>query len=348
MFGRMWRRLRALFDRSALDRELDAELRYHVERQAAEYVAGGMTREEARRAALRDFGGVTRSKERCREARGVRPVEDLRQDVLFGLRVLRRNPVFSLVAIVTLGLGVGANTALFSITNAVVFRPLPFEEPERLLTLWECSAKSEEARVIVSPANYLDWREQTRSFEEMGAYVDNFYNLSEDDTRPERVTAADTTPSLFRALGVRPLLGRVFGPEDERPDAENVVLLSYGLWQRRFGGDPNVVGKSVKLNGPAYTVVGVLPPDFIISPRRFELYRPMSFDDTQRVNRRGRYLAVVARLRPGVTAEQARAEMNSVGLRLAAQYPEENVGRSATIDPLDRTITWNTRTTLLT
>src|ERR1051325_8985125 len=202
MFGRLWRRLRSLLRRDSLDGELDTELRYHLERQVAEYASDGMTREEARRAALRDFGGVTQSKERCREARGVRPVEDLRQDLVYGLRVLRRNPAFSLVAGVTLALGIGANTALFSITNAVVFRPLPFNEPERLLTLWECSAKSEESRVIVSPANYLDWREQTRSFEEMGAYTEDFYNISETEARPERVSGANVTPSLFRALGV--------------------------------------------------------------------------------------------------------------------------------------------------
>src|SRR5918912_4369086 len=202
MTGRLWRRLRALLRKGALDSELDTELRYHLERQVAQYVSEGMTPEEARRAALRDFGGVTQSKERCREARGVRPLEDLRQDIVYGLRVLRRNPVFSLVAVVTLALGIGANTALFSITNAVVFRPMPFPEPERLLMLWECSAKSEEARVIVSPANYLDWRAQARSFEEMGAYVDNFHNISDTDARPERVLAANATPSLFRALGV--------------------------------------------------------------------------------------------------------------------------------------------------
>src|SRR5919112_1952559 len=257
MAGRLWRRLRALLRRDSLDGELDAELRYHLERQVAEYVSEGLTQEEARLAALRDFGGVTQSRERCREARGVRPVEDLRQDLVYGLRVLRRNPVFSLVAVVTLALGIGANTALFSITNAVVFRPLPFAEPERLVSLWESSAKSEEVRVIVSPANYLDWRLQTRSFEEMGAYTEDFYNISEDNSRPERVAGANATPSLFRALGVRPLLGRVFGPEDARPDAEGVVLISHGLWQRRFGGDPAVVGKRVKLSGSGYTVVGV-------------------------------------------------------------------------------------------
>ncbi|HWS90361.1 MAG TPA: ABC transporter permease [Pyrinomonadaceae bacterium] len=348
MLGRLWRRLRALLRRDSLDSELDTELRYHIERQVAEYVSEGMTQEEARRAAVRDFGGVTQSKERCREARGVRPLEDLRQDILFGLRVLRRNPVFSLVAVVTLALGIGANTALFSITNAVIFRPLPFPEPERLMTLWESAPKSEEARNIVSPANYLDWRAQTRSFEEMGAYTEDFYNISEDDSRPERVAGINATPSLFQTLGVRPLLGRVFRPEEGEYGAPNVVMLSYGLWQRRFGGDPNVVGKTVKMNGPEYTVVGVLPPDFILSPRRYEVIRSIVFDDRQRVNRRGRYLTVVARLRPGVTPEQARAEMRAVGARLAESYPDENAGRSATTYPLDRWITWGTRATLLT
>jgi predicted permease len=350
MPGRLWRRLRALLRRGELDRELDEELRYHLEREAELHAAGGMGPEEARRAALRDFGdsgGVTQSREQCREARGVRPVEDLRQDIVFGLRVLRRNPVFSLVAVATLALGVGANTALFSITNAVVFRPLPFAEAERLLTLWECSAKSEAARVIVSPANYLDWREQTRSFEEMGAYTEDFYNISEDDSRPERVAAANATPSLFRALGVRPVLGRTFLPEEGLSEAGRAVLLSHGLWRRRFGGDPSVVGKTVRLNGPEYTVVGVLPPDFIISARRYEVYRAMGLSDTQRVNRRGRYLMGIARLRPGVTAEQARAEMNAVGARLTAQYPDENAGRGATVYPLTALITGGARTALL-
>lgn len=344
---KLWRRLRALVRRGELDRELDEELRYHLERQVAEYVADGMTAEEARRAALRDFGGLAQSKEECREARGVRAFEDLRQDIVFGLRVLRRNPVFSLVAVVTLALGIGANTALFSITNAVVFRPLPFAEPERLLTLWESSAKSEDSRTIVSPANYLDWREQNRSFEEMGAYTEDFYNISEDDTRPERVAGANVTPSLFRALGVRPLLGRLFLPEEARRDGPGDVLLSHGLWQRRFGGDLNVIGKTIRMNGLAYNVVGVLPPDFIMSPRRYEVYRSMTFGDTQRVNRRGRYLTIIARLRPGVTAEQARAEMNALGSRLAAQYPDENAGRSATVYSLGRLITGGARTALL-
>ena len=345
---RLWRRLRALLNRGELDRQLDEELRYHLEREAETHRAAGMSHEEARRAALREFGGVAQSIERCREARGVRPFEDLRQDLVHGLRVLRRNPGFSLVAVLTLALGIGANTALFSITNAVVFRPLPYPEPERLVTVWECSAKSEESRVIVSPANYLDWRERARSFEETGAYTEDFYNLSEDGTRPERVAGANVTPSLFRALNARPFLGRLFAPEEAVPGSPSAVLLSYGLWQRRFGGDPSVVGKTVKLNGPAYTVVGVLPPDFIISPRRYEIYRAMSFDDSQKANRRGRYLTVLARLRPGVTPGQARAEMNALGARLAAQYPEENAGRGATVVPLDRTITWDTRTALLT
>ena len=347
MFGRLLRRLRALVRRDALDHELDAELRYHVERQTAEYVAAGMSPEEARRAALREFGGVGSAAEQCREARGVRPLEDLRQDIVFGARVLRRSPVFSLAAVVTLALGIGANAAIFSITNAVVFRPLPFEEPGRLMTLWESSPKSEDSRNIVSPANYLDWREQARSFEEMGAYTEDFFNISEDASSPERVAAATAMPSMFQALGVRPALGRLFLHEEGERGASRVVLLSHGLWRRRFGGDPSVVGRTIKVNGSNVSVVGVLPPDFIIAPRRYEIYANMTLSDQQRVNRRGRYLTVLARLRPGVTEEQARAEMRAIGTRLSAQHPEENAGRIATVYPLGSWITGGTRTALL-
>jgi putative ABC transport system permease protein len=348
MFSKLARRLTALFRRSELECDLDEELRFHLERETERNVARGMSAEEARRVALVEFGGVERVREECRDVRGVRPLEDLWQDLRYGARSLRKNPGFAAVAVLTLALGIGANTAIFSVVNSVILRPLPFPEPERLLTLWECSAKSEEARVIVSPANYLDWRAQTRSFEEMGAYTEDFYNLSEDAARPERVAGANVTPSLFWALGVRPFLGRTFVPEEAQYGTTNAVMLSYGLWQRHFGGDPDVVGKTVRLSGPAYTVVGVLPPDFIMSPRRYEVYRAMAFDDSQRVNRRGRYLTVIARLRPGVTAEQARAEMSALGARLSAQYPDENAGRGATVYPLTRLVTGGARTALLT
>jgi putative ABC transport system permease protein len=269
------------------------------------------------------------------------------RDIRYGVRSLRKRPGFTSVAVLTLALGIGANTAIFSITNAVVLRPLPYREPERLVTLWESAARSDESRVVVSPANYLDWREQSRSFEEMGAYNEDFFNISEDATYPERVPAARVTPSLLQALRAEPVLGRTFLTEEGRPGSVHEALLSYGLWQRRFGSDPHVVGKIIKVNGADTTVVGVLPRDFIISPRPCELYAPLSLEGEPRSDRRTRYLIVIARLRPGVTVGQARSEMKVIGARLAEQYPDENADRSATVVPFERMITWESRTALL-
>ena len=194
-------------------------------------------------------------------------------------------------------------------------------------------------------ANYLDCREQTLSFEELGA---NRRLLHSPRTRrPERVAAATAMPSLFQALGARPALGRLFLHEEGEWGASRVVLLSHGLWRRRFGGDPGVVGRTIKVNGSNVSVVGVLPPDFIIAPRRYEIYASMTLSDQQKVNRRGRYLTVLARLKPGVTEEQARAEMRALGLRLSAQHQDENAGRSAAVYSLERWITGGTRTALL-
>ena len=330
-----------------MDRDLSEEIGAYLELLTETKVAEGLGPEEARRAALIELGGVDQVKERVREVRVGYLLRTVWQDLLFGVRVLRRNPVFGIIAAVTLALGIGANTAIFSITHAVVLRPLPFPEPDRLVTVWESSARSEDSRVIVSPANYFDWREQNRVFEGMGAYTEDFYNISEEASYPERVAAASATPSLFHVLAAVPILGRSFLPEEGQPDGARVVILSHGLWQRRFGADPQVVGRTIKVNGTDTTVVGILPRDFIISHRRYELYTPIRFNDQQRVNRRLRYLTVIARLRPGVTAEQARSEMKSLGGRLAEQYPDENAGRSATVYPLERVITGGARTALL-
>ena len=346
MLSKLLQRLRALFRKSELDQELDEEVRFHLERETEQNIRRGMTPEEARRVAMVSFGGVEQIKEECRDVRRTRAIEDLWQDLRYGARRLRKNPAFTLTAVLTLALGIGANTAIFSITHAVVWRPLPYEEPDRLVTVWESSARSDTSRIIVSPANYLDWREQNRVFEEMGAYTEDFYNISEDASYPERVAAASASPSLFKVLGAEPVLGRSFLPEEGQAGGERVILLSYSLWQRRFGADPHVIGRSIKVNGASHTVVGVLPPDFIISPRRYELYAPLRLNDEQRANRRERYLTVIARLRPGVTIEQARSEMKALGGRLAEQYPDENAGRSATVVPL-RVITRGTRTALL-
>lgn len=268
------------------------------------------------------------------------------QDVRYAVRMLIAKPAFSLIAISALALGIGANTAIFSVVNAVLLRPLPYHEPERLMVVWETSAKGGGA-TIVSPANYLDWREQSRSFEELGAYTENFYNIADDADPPERVAGATTSPNLFRALGAQAALGRTFTAEEGQPYGENVVLLSDALWRRRFNADPQIAGKSINISGDTCTIIGVMRPDLILSQRNYELFTPLRLDHEQTLNRRGNYLTVIGRLRRGVTFEQSQAEMSAIGARLAEQYPNDNAGRSAGMVPLHRVIVGYVRTVLL-
>src|SRR5215212_2451965 len=259
MPGRLWRRLRALIDRGQLDRELDEELRYHLEREAELRAAEGMSPEEARLAALRGFGGVTRAKEECREARGVRLFEDLWQDVRYGLRTFRKKPGFTLVAVLTLALGIGANAAIFSVVNGVLLKSLPFPEPERLVAL-NGTTESGRATAVAFP-DYLDWRAGQNVFEEMAARLPAGGVLT-GDGEPERVTGRMVTASFFPVLGVRPAAGRFFTEGEDRPGGERLMVLGHGLWQRRYGGDPEVVGRAVLFNGESWTVAGVMPPRF--------------------------------------------------------------------------------------
>src|SRR5215212_1511018 len=259
MPGRLWRRLRGLVRGDELDRELNEELRYHLEREAELHAASGMTREEARLAALRDFGGVTRAKEECREARGVRLIQDLWQDVRYGLRTFRKKPGFTAVAVSTLALGIGANAAIFSVVNGVLLKSLPFPDPERLVALNE-TTESGRATAVAFP-DYLDWRASQNVFEEMAARMPAGGVLT-GDGEPERVTGRLVTASFFRTLGVRPAAGRFFTEEEDKPGGERLIVLSHDLWQRRYGGDPEVAGRAVRFNGESWTVAGVMPPRF--------------------------------------------------------------------------------------
>ncbi|MEJ7616655.1 MAG: ABC transporter permease [Pyrinomonadaceae bacterium] len=238
-------------------------------------------------------------------------MRNLWQDVRYAVRMLIAKPAFSLIAISALALGIGANTAIFSVVNAVLLRPLPYAEPERLVTVWETSAKGGGGS-IVSPANYLDWREQSRSFEELGAYTENFYNIADHAEPPERVAGATASPGLFQALGAQAALGRTFTAEEGQPHGENVVLLSDGLWRRRFNADPHIAGKSINISGDNHTIIGVMRPGLIFSQRNYELFTPLRFDHEQTLNRRSMYLTVIGRLRREVTFEQAQAEMSAM------------------------------------
>ena len=349
--AQLWRRARHYARREQFDRELAEEMRFHLEMKAEEYVAAGMSPEEARRAARRQFGNETRLRESSRETWGFASMETLLQDVRFGARVLAKHRGFTAVAVVTLALGIGANTAIFSVVNELLLRPLPFRDAGRLVMLWEVSPAGRRQN-STSRANFRAWREQGASFEGMAAFSDQRLNLSGAGD-PEEVSVQLATPELFRVLDVKPALGRALAEEDAGPDAPDVAVLSHGLWQRRFGGDPAVVGRSITLNGTPRTVVGVLPAGFqwhikqrSSTGRPAEIWVPLAMP-TEGVAARGRFLSVVARMKPGVTVEQAAAEMKTIAARLEQDAPQFNKGFGAEVLPLREQFVGNVRPALL-
>jgi len=275
-------------------------------------------------------------------------MNSLLQDLRYGLRTLLNKPGFTLVAVITLALGIGVNTAIFSVVNGVLLRPLPFDRPERIVTLWENNTKDGIERDDVSPANFLDWRERSRSFEEMA-----FANPSSLDytgeTEPETWRATGVSQGFFRILGAQAVAGRTFLPEEYEAGRNQVVVLSYDLWQRRFGGEQKIVGQKLTLDGQPMTVVGVMPPEFklLLFEQEELLWWPQAPDESMKRQRRATYLKVVGRLKPGVSVEQARAEMSSISSNLASEYPQTNVGVGVTTISLNEQMTGHVRTALL-
>ncbi|MFI5183199.1 MAG: ABC transporter permease [Vicinamibacteria bacterium] len=252
----------------------------------------------------------------------------LSQDLRFTQRTLRRSPGFTFAAILVAALGVGATTAAFSITDHVLIRPLPFADPQRLVDLWQTQRGY--SRMELSPANYRDWKRMSRSFDATAAFTDASANLvGEGD--PERLTSAKVTADLFPLLGTKPLIGRVFADADDREGAPGTLLLSYGLWQRRFGGDSAVVGRNVLLDGVPYLIIGVMSPGFHFPSRETQIWMPMRFGEGDFTERDDLYLRAVGRLRAGVSLKQARADLGVVAARLERAYPKENAQIGATV-----------------
>ncbi|MBA3442415.1 MAG: ABC transporter permease [Pyrinomonadaceae bacterium] len=260
----------------------------------------------------------------------------LLQDVRYGLRMLLKKPGFTVVAVLTLALGIGANTAVFSVVNAVLLRPLPFAEPERLVRLQETSVRAGE-NVQVSPPNFIDWQHQSQVFEQIAAYHGQGFTLTGAD-EPERLLGVRASAGFFPMLGVKPFLGRLFSIDEDRAGHEQVVVLSYGFWQRRFGADPDIVGKALTLDGKSYRVMGVMAEGFHY-PRdeTLALWTPLAPDSNP--SRGSHYLTVLARLKQSVTLAQAQAEMDVIARRLEQQYPDSNAGNNVIIEPLhERTV----------
>jgi len=247
-------------------------------------------------------------------------METFWQDLRFGFRQLLDKPGFTAIAIMSLALGIGANTAIFSLVDAVLLRPLPFHDPDRLVVVWEDAAKIGFPRNTPAPANYADWKAQNQVFEDMAAFNYRPYNLT-DDGEPEKVDAQAVTANFFPLLDVKPVLGRAFTQEEDRPDGNKVALISYGLWQRRFGGDPALVGKEILLNDRKHTVIGVMPPGFQFLSKETGLWVPMAFSPQELADRGSHYLTVVARMKPGVKLQQARADIAAITQRINRDHP---------------------------
>ena len=349
-----WPNVKRLFSlRRSVDDDVRDELRFHVDARADELVAAGAEPGAARAQAMREFGDFERFTSACREigqlrvreTRRMEMLDALRQDVTYAVRTLRRAPGFTAVAVLTLALGVGATTAIFGVVSALLLRPLPYEGGERVVLLTERPKGDARPMTTTSWPNIRDWRAMARSFESI-AVVDGWAPTLTGLGDPERLKGAYVTAELFDVLRIRPQLGRPMLPSDNVPNAEPVAVVSDGFWRRRLGGDPAAVGRRVTLNGAPRTVVGVLPAGF----RGFdeldaELFANVWFDSTD--GRTARYLRAVARLKPGVTLEQARAEMRAVHGRLAALYPREDGDQEAVVTPLRDNLVRDSRTALL-
>jgi predicted permease len=327
-----WMRLRALLRRKAVEQELDEELRFHYEQQVEKLVSSGMTLEEARRQARLLIGGTQQIKEECRDARGVRFLESLAQDVRYGMRSLRKSSGFTAVAIVTLLLGIGVNTALFTIINGVLLNPLPFPRPDRLVNLWERRVIDESSFNPVSGGVFADWEKQAKSFEQMALMGEDTANLSGDGgSLPESIVIRQCSYNLFSILGVKPVLGRFFTEQDDRRGAAPTAVLTNGLWQRRYASDAAIVGQTILLGAQKYTVIGVLPAWFDYPDARVQLWLPVRHEvsEMDMRNRGNHRFDVVARLKDGVTAEQASSELDGIQQRNHLQMPGEMMGKGA-------------------
>ncbi len=333
-WSRLWRRKK-------LEDDLERELRFHLDQHTADLIAQGLDPEDARRRARLALGGPEQAKERCRDARGTRGVEDLLQDLRYGARMLMKNPGFSLIAVMTLSLGIGANTVVFSFINAMLFKPLRgVTEPGRLAQV----SRTYNGRGFssLSYPDYLDYRDHNTVMSGLAVKVGGSFNLN-DGREAERVEGEMVSGNFFDVLGVRPGRGRLLTPADDADDGGNlVIVISHGLWRRRFAADPGVIGKTIKLNGYDYTMVGVADEAFegIKAGSKMDVWIPITTlrqtdqSSANEFSHRGiSWLEVFGRLKPGITVERASAEFSTIARQLEQAYPDTNAKDGARVDP---------------
>ena len=319
-------RLRGLFERRRLERETDQELEMHLDLLTTQYMRAGMSPAEARRAARTKFGGVTQIRESLREQAGFPMLESIVQDVRYAVRGLVGAKGFATVSVLTLALGLGVSTTNFTLASGWALRSLPFEDADALVVLSEAQPRLGRTRELVSPGSFQDWRRDTRLFEGVAVYEWVRFNVHFGRGGAERLDGARVSAELFPLLGIDPIRGRHFLPEEDRPAARRVALVSYDLWQRRFEGDPGVLGRTVYLDDRPHAIVGVLPEDCRF-PHIQDIWTPVRLDPTDEDRGRRRFEAI-ARLPPGVTAGGAQADLVARAEDVAARYPDTNEGWS--------------------
>ncbi len=354
----MWRlrsfaaRLRGLFAGSS-ERDFEQELEEHLALLTARFEKQGMKGQDALDAARRQLGNMAQIKEDQRETRSMPLLETILRDLYFGLRQLRNRPGFSVIAISVLALGIGANTAIFSVVNGVLLSPLPFDHPERLVALFEKDViDNNDPFNPVAPANFLDWQKQATTLEQIAAVSFTSFNLSgaSKQLSTERVDGCGASANLFQTLGIAPAIGRAFSREEDRPGGTPVAVISYGLWKRRFGGSADVLSSRVRLDGKMYSVIGVMPADFSYPSRSIQVWIPLQqhlppvvleAHDNHVLS------STIGRLRPGATVEQARAEIDAIVRRYKHQHPSEVMGKGGNVVALDSFTLKDIRTSLL-
>jgi putative ABC transport system permease protein len=341
---REFSKIRGLFRRRKHADDLEEEIRSHLKMEEQENLGSGMSQEEAYRAAMHRFGNRTLARERSREMWGWNSIETLFQDLRYGLRQLRRNPGFTTVAVLTLALGIGATTAIFSVVNSVLLQPLPFKDPGRLVQFFE--TEQAPGNYPLSGADYLDWQTQNRTLEATSVYSWPTIMNASGAGEPESAAVVNSQANFFDVLGVQPLVGRTFEPGEDVAGKSRVAVLSYGFWQRHFGGGADTLGKTVVLNDEKYTVVGVMPRWFNFRAAT-DVWVPCDMSPKELGPRGNHHWNAMGRLKPGVTLGRARGDLLAISQRLEKQYPDTNNKVHAVLTPLKDTLTGDSKAPLL-
>ncbi len=330
--------LRRFFRRRVHDSELARELEAHLEHEIDEYVAQGFTPQDAMRRARINLGSETGIRDEVWRWNSLELLESILRDLRYAVRTLARCPGFATMAIVVMALGIGANTALFTVVHSVLLKPLPFRDPDRLVMLYERSVDPKYPFNVVAPGIYAEWQKQSQSFENVTIFGSGSYNLSGSNAHlPEKIEATRCSAAFFSTLGVKPAYGRLFEASDDRPQADATVVLSWGLWKRRYGGDPSIVGSQVLLDGIPYTVIGIVPAWFAYPDMQTEAWTPIyhEISPSAMTDLDNHEFSAVARLKPGISLARARSEIDAITRHLREQNPDRPaISMGANIRPL--------------